>query len=290
MSQSLCLRHGPLRCEVLPGKGGCISGLWWGDHAVLRSQAPSALLSVRQAASYPLIPYSNRIADGQLQWAGKSYQLPANFAPEPHAIHGVGWEHAWQVVASDAVSARLQYMHAGDAAWPFAFTGIQTFAVTGDTLSLGLEVTNQHGAPVPVGLGWHPYFVKDAQTRIHFSAQGRWEMDANHLPTQRLPSSGLHGNCQTLAVDHCFDGWDGALELRSAAMRIQLRSDLRNLVVFTTPARDSIAVEPVSHVNNALALAAAAGVPAQDYGVRVLQAGERFSCTMQIQIQMDAQP
>ena len=85
-------------------------------------------------------------------------------------------------------------------------------------------------------------------------------------------------------MDHCFDGWNGSLQLLEGGLRIQVTSDLGCLVVFTTPARDSIAIEPVSHVNNALALAAPDGQTPEALGIRVLQPGEIFAARMRIQV------
>jgi aldose 1-epimerase len=56
-------------------------------------------------------------------------------------------------------------------------------------------------------------------------------------------------------------------------------------VVFTTPERSDIAIEPVSHVNNALHMLATTGVTAAELGVVVLQPGETFSCDMRIDVE-----
>jgi aldose 1-epimerase len=100
-----------------------------------------------------------------------------------------------------------------------------------------------------------------------------------------VPHAGLDQSTDTLTVDHCFDGWGGALHLRDALMHITVRSALSRLVVFTTPERDNIAVEPVSHVNNALNLMATTGASADSLGVRVLQPGESWSCSMQVTVE-----
>jgi aldose 1-epimerase len=87
-------------------------------------------------------------------------------------------------------------------------------------------------------------------------------------------------------VDHCFEGWSGGLQLNEAGLRITVTSDLSYLVVFTTPMRDSIAIEPVSHVNNALAIAQRTGQSAESLGLRVLQPGETFAATMRIKVEL----
>ncbi len=285
MTSPISLLSGALRCELRPDLGGCIAGLWWGEHQVLRSTPAAQLQDVRVSASYPLIPYSNRIGWRKLHWAGKEYALPQNFEPEPHTIHGVGWERAWLVEESSASRAVLSYCHAADASWPFAFDSSQSFALTGDALELQLSITNRADIAAPVGLGWHPYFAKSANTRIQFESQGRWEMDADKLPVQRLDNPGLDTDCSRLDVDHCFDGWNGRLQLSEGVLRMSVTSDLNCLVVFTTPGRDSIAIEPVSHVNNPLALAQQTGVTSEALGLRVLQPGETFTATMRIQLE-----
>jgi aldose 1-epimerase len=283
MTSPITLLSHAMRCEIKPDLGGCVAGLWRGEQQVLRSTAAADLQSVRVSGSYPLVPYSNRVAWRKLLWAGQHYTLPQNFAPEPHSIHGVGWERAWAVDEASTTDATLRYQHAGDAGWPFAFDSRQTFSLTDDALVMRISITNRADVAAPVGLGWHPYFAKSPQSRLRFRTQGRWEMDADMLPTQRLPHAGLDCDCSVLDIDHCFDGWSGSLQLEEAGLRITVSSDLNCLVVFSTPERDSIALEPVSHVNNALALAQQAGTPPQALGLHVLQPGATFAASMRIQ-------
>jgi aldose 1-epimerase len=110
-------------------------------------------------------------------------------------------------------------------------------------------------------------------------------MNADKLPTVRLPNTGLNQDCAELSVDHCFDGWSGPLHLRNARLAISVTSDLPYLVIFTRPDRDNIAIEPVSHVNNALNLLAQGVANADTLGVRVMQSGETFSAQMRIEVQ-----
>jgi aldose 1-epimerase len=285
MNPILSLHCAALRCELQAALGACVAGLWWGEQQVLRSTPAAQLQDVRIAGSYPLLPYSNRIGYRKLHWAGQDYQLPQNFAPEPHAIHGVGWERAWDVQQASATHAVLDYRHVADLGWPFAFDSRQTVTLTHDALELQLSITNRAEFAAPFGLGWHPYFAKSAHTRLQFQAKGRWEMGADHLPTHRLAHPGLHTDCSRLDVDHCFDGWNGVLQLTEGGLRLQVTSDLNCLVVYTTPGRDSIALEPVSHVNNALALAQQTGVAPESLGLHVLQPGETCTARMQIQVQ-----
>lgn len=278
------LTAGPLRCELQPALGGCIAGLWLQGSPVLRSTPAAQLQGARTSGCYPLVPFSNRIARANLVWQGTQHPLVRNNGDEPHAIHGVGWQREWSVLDSDATSAMLAYEHRPDSSWPFAFDCSQTFRLTAEALQMTLNMTNQSGQPAPAGLGWHPYFVKRPDGHLSFRASGRWEMGPDKLPTHRQATSGMDADCASLDVDHCFDGWDGVVQLRDAAMRVRVRSGLTRVVVFTNGTRDYLAIEPVSHVNNAVHLYAA-GVPAEDLGLRVLQPGESMMAQMTIEVE-----
>jgi aldose 1-epimerase len=278
------LQSDALVCEIEPRLGGCIAGLWLGDVPVLRSRGAAPLTSARQSGSYPLVPFSNRVGGASLVWQGTQHPLVRNNGDEPHAIHGVGWQRPWEVLEHEGNFAMLAYEHKADTAWPFAFDSSQTFRVRGHTLELTLSLTNQSAQPAPAGLGWHPYFVKRGASRIAFRAAGRWEMGADKLPTQRRESQGLDLPCEGLDVDHCFDGWDGSVHLRDELLHTRIQSTLGRLVVFTNATRDFVAIEPVSHVNNAVNLVAAGADPAS-LGLAVLQPGESVSAQMSIEVE-----
>ena len=284
MTPSLTLAFDNFRCEISPDVGACIAGLWFDGIPVLRSPGAASLNSARLSGSYPLVPFSNRIAQATLKWNGTSHPLVQNNGTEPHAIHGVGWQRAWEVLDVSDQFALLSYEHKPDASWPFAFDTSQAFRLTAHELELTLSITNQSTTATPVGLGWHPYFVKRPRSHIAFEATGRWEMDALKLPTHRTESPGLDVDCAALDVDHCFDGWNGVLYLRDEVLHTRISSKLSRLVVFTLPSKDFVAVEPVSHVNNAVNLMALKVATAEALGVHVLQPGESMSCGMTVHV------
>ena len=285
MPEPITLSSAQLRCEIKPELGGCIAGLWLGELPVLRSTPARELMSARLAGSYPLVPFSNRIGNASLKWQGTSHPLVQNNVPEPHAIHGLGWQRPWQVLDQDEQVLMLACEHRAEASWPFAFDASQTFRVNGNALDLTLSMTNQSPTPAPAGLGWHPYFVKRSRSRIAFEATGRWEMSDEKLPTHRQPSRGLDADCAFLDVDHCFDGWNGVVHLRDELLHTRIESNLSRLVVFTNTSRDFVAIEPVSHVNNAINLLQSGAGQADDLGIRVLAPGESMSAQMSIQME-----
>jgi aldose 1-epimerase len=278
----IAIHSSQLRLHLRPDLGGCIEGLWLGDLPVLRSSAAGSLTNVRLSASYPLIPFSNRVAHAQLVWNGTSHPLVKNFAGEEHSIHGVGWLRAWEVLEHSEDFCMLSLEHSAGMAWPFAFDASQTFLLHGNALQMTMSITNQSPQPAPVGLGWHPYFVKRAEAHLVFEAQGVWQMSGEKLPTDLLESKGLNEMCSALNVDNCFEGWNGRATLCDELMRVQIESDMRRLVVFTAPEKEFVAIEPVSHANNAMN----AGNPKESAGrgVVTLEPGQSWQVSMRIAV------
>jgi aldose 1-epimerase len=281
MAVPLELRRAALHLSLRPELGGCVEGLWFNGTPVLRSSSPGTLKNVQLSACYPLVPFSNRVAQAQLQWNGTTHPLVKNFADEAHSIHGVGWRRAWQVLDVSDDFAMLSLEHRADAAWPFAFDASQIFRLKGNALEVTLSITNQSPGDAPVGLGWHPYFVKRPGAQLQFAATGRWEMGGDKLPTERTPSPGLSTACAALDIDNCFDGWAGSATLRDALLTVRMASDVQRLVVYTTPHKDFMAIEPVSHVNNAMN----SPTSATELGVVILAAGQSWQAHMSIHIQ-----
>jgi aldose 1-epimerase len=275
----LDLRAGPLRLSLRPDLGGAIAGLWLNDLPVLRSTEGAALATSRLGGCYPLAPYSNRIGFRRFRWAGVEHTTQPNFDDNPHSVHGVAWQRPWQVLHSSATDAELQLTHTPDAHWPFAFDLRQRFVLTPDALEVQLSITNRHSDTQPVGLGWHPYFHKRAQSRLQIDVAGRWDSDATGLPEARVPQPGIHGAVAALDFDNCFDGWQGAAHIADEALAMTLTSSLPDLVVFTPTTKPYYCVEPVSHVSNAIQMADPLA-----HGLRALAPGERFDAWMKLEV------
>ena len=84
---------------LAPKNGGCVSAFRWRGQDILRPFDPAVgpNASATDYAAFPLFPFSGRIANGRFSFGGKAYHLPPNFPPEPHAIHGQGWQSEWDV-------------------------------------------------------------------------------------------------------------------------------------------------------------------------------------------------
>jgi aldose 1-epimerase len=95
----------------------------------------------------------------------------------------------------------------------------------------------------------------------------------------------MHQACSNLAIDHCFEGWVDTLKIEDEQFAIKVKSNLHRLVIYTHPGLDSIAVEPVSHVNNAINMNVLRPDSENKYGITVLEPGESISAYMSIEIE-----
>lgn len=291
------LRHGASDVELLPAIGGAVARFAWRGRDILRPApdcrglAPAA--AVRRMGCYPLLPYSNRIGAARLHAPDAVHALRPNFPPEPHSIHGFGWQRPWQVAAQSDDAATLALEHAPDADWPYACSARQEVRLDGAALHLALTLENTDTRAMPAGLGWHPYFPLAPGLRLQTDWHDTWPTGADGLPQGDAPVSAASPFRAGAAVggwrvDRCYGGWSRHVRLRYPGYAVDLRAgeDCNHLVCFApgdeTPGdeRRFVALEPVTHAVDAFALAAR-GV--RGTGMRLLAPGEAWRIDMTIE-------
>jgi aldose 1-epimerase len=275
----LTLEAGGLRLSLRPDLGGVVAGLWLDDLAVLRSDASATPGNAREAACFPLVPYSNRLGHRRFQWKGRKYRTEPGFGDEPHSRHGVGWRRSWAVTDSAPDRAVLALTHPSDGEWPFAFYAEQVFELTPTSLRISMVATNIDARTAPMGLGWHPYFPKRPRSRIHLEVAERWDNDALKLPVRKVAQTGVDADVAALDFDNCFEGWRGEARIRDERLSLRLSSSLGRAVVYTPRDQPYFCVEPVSHVSNAIHMAEPAA-----HGLAALEPTQSMSAWMLLQV------
>jgi aldose 1-epimerase len=264
----LSLRTGRLEIDLAPSAGGSVARFAIDGADLLRPMTSADATSGKgnNAALYPLVPFSNRIANGRLVFEGEEIVLLPNWPGVRHPMHGDGWAHAWQVEKSDAHSAEIVYLHERSVdrgGWPFRYRARQSYRLEADRLSVGLALENLEDRPVPAGLGLHPFFVRDADTEVTCRSKAVWTADAEVLPVERIAvpprwDFSMSRKVDGVALDNCFDGWDGHALISWPSRRLQLALDashpFRHLVIYVPSGRDFFCVEPVSHANGLVGL------------------------------------
>jgi aldose 1-epimerase len=271
-------------CTACPALGGSIISWSVSGQDMLRCADVDAIASgdPLALASFPLVPFSNRIGDAQFIWEGAQIELTRNFAPEPHAIHGIGWTSAWDIADKGEHYIELSLHHDGDARWPWPFAAVQRYSLTNDTLEMKLSATNLADHPVPLAFGHHPYFDQKG-AHLHFSAAHVLMCGDDLLPTHAQAIEGLFDfhrdrSVQGLDIDNCYTGWGGKARIMWAdlPLALEIESDLPAAVVYIPAGGDSFCFEPVPHLNNALNRSG--DLPAMP----VIAPGESFSAQIRL--------
>ncbi len=260
---SLSLRAGRLAVELAPQAGGSIARLRHGDVDLLRPMSADAMAAGRgnEAACYPLVPFSNRIANGRLVFDGQEFKLEANWPNVRHPMHGEGWARAWDVARHDGQGTELVHEHDGKKGWPFRYRAQLSFRLDERALNVTMAIENLESRTVPAGIGLHPFFTRDADSALAFKAASVWLGDSEVLPTQRVavPAEWDHARARDigLGLDNCFEGWDGRAAItwpgRGVRLELQASPPFHHAVVYTPANRPYFCVEPVSHVNGKVA-------------------------------------
>ncbi|WP_291845072.1 aldose 1-epimerase [Maricaulis sp.] len=239
--------------ELCPQLGGAVTALRWQGRNILRS-TPAKACDVLATASFPLIPFANRIADARFDWQGVAIHLPVLPGFEPHALHGDGWQSPWSLIDRDEDEIVLGLDHPASA-WPWHWSARQRFSLSETGLEMVLSLTNLDSTDMPAGLGFHPYFAISGDRTIRFRSDHVWLARDDMIPVQRTTPGRIGDFCHGLQacgrklIDHCYSGWDGRalVTCEAGPVRVSASPDARHLHVFIPPGEDFACLEPVTH-------------------------------------------
>jgi aldose 1-epimerase len=267
------LKFGDYLVCVDPPSGGSVAAFRWRGQDVLRPQTRPGVL---ESASFPLVPFCNRITGGCFKFAGRTVSLSPNHpcgADEP-AMHGFGWILPWKVEARGPAAVALALDFPGGA-WPWSFRAVQELSLDPDGLLMRLTLTNLADEAMPAGLGFHPYFPRDRATLYH-----------------GLHRAELHQNGKLSYADNAIDWWDstpvntrlvdtayagrvGPLEVtwpdRGLGTQVTSSGGLDCTHVYVPRGDEFFCVEPVSHLPNRTPSQRAA------FSMKVLDPGQAWS-------------
>jgi aldose 1-epimerase len=261
--QVITLRSGGLLAEVLPAAAGGLGRLDWQaggqTHSLLRPyvHAPGAPLPASsQLACFPLVPWSNRIDPAGFVFEGRAVTPAPNRAGEPCPIHGDGWQHPWTVGAQSSNGVSLTLDRRDGA--PFSYVAQLRYLLTDSCLNVTLEVTNTGAAPLPFGLGLHPWIERREGVTLRARSRGTWKRGPLGLPAEEiaLPAEWDFASARPLPqeqVDHVFCGWDGQAGITwpDTGITLGIEADMGYYILYTPAGAKFFCFEPVDHAINA---------------------------------------
>lgn len=273
----------------------CREGCWYAVTPDCRpSDGPRAGQSETDplpAASFHMLPYSNRIRDGRFEFQGKQIQLQN---AQTHAIHGALRKLPWTIVDSSSSSLICQFdsREGQTINWPWPISATIEHSITNERLSSHITLTNQGDTDMPAGFGWHPYFVRNingAEPLLTLPVTGVFpDASGDCLPDDAPVTLPEHLNFRTpkpldadQRIDCCLSGLKGqcVLDWQQSGVKLILEaSDICEYLVFFNPDMPHFAVEPVTNANDAFNLA----TRSIDSGVTILAPGQSLAATLSI--------
>jgi aldose 1-epimerase len=238
----------------------------------------------RQLNGVPfLAPWANRMAGGGFWANGKNFRFNQDIGTvhldkDNIAIHGMlTTSPFWEVTGLGAnqnaahVTSRLQFWKYPElmANWPFAQEYEMTYTLANGVLEVTTSVTNLSTEPMPVVLGFHPYFrlpdVERSEATAHIAARKHVETDAHLVATGEFTSANLAD--EVSLKDHTFDdgytdlvrGHDGraVFSVSAGAKKIEVvyGPHFPVAVIYAPPNQPFICFEPMTAVTNGANLA-----------------------------------
>jgi len=232
-----------------------------------------------------LAPWANRLSE-QSFWANnKKYIFNMGLGNVRGAIpiHGfLSSSPLWKVTEVKAdqhsahVTSRLEFWKNPDmmAQWPFAHEYQMTYSLSNGTLEVRVTVSNLSNDPMPLAIGFHPYYkipdIPRDQWMAHIPARQHVEVDQNLLATGEFKASDLPDQV-SLKDRKLDDGFTGLVREADGRAHFSIESAGKKVEVMFGPKypvsvvwapsgpngvpRDFICFEPMTGITNALNLA-----------------------------------
>ena len=225
-----------------------------------------------------LLPWPNRIEDGQYEFAGTLHQTPLTEPSRHNALHGLTRWVNWTALeqAPDHVVMSL-LLHPQDG-YPFTLELRADYHLSTAGLTVRTTATNVGTQAAPYGTGHHPYLTVGTlidKALLKLPALMRLEADDRLIPTGRLlPTQGTDYDflelrpIGSLRMDAAFatlvPDSDGLIRVHfqspsgEPAVNLWMEPIYRFLMVYTPDAvpdasrrRGSLAIEPMTCAPNA---------------------------------------
>jgi aldose 1-epimerase len=230
-----------------------------------------------------LAPWANRL-DEEAYWAnGRRYILNSgleNLRRDQfrQPIHGtLYFSSAWKLVSAEADAnsarsvSRLEFWRHPDmmAQFPFAHTITMTHRLAKGVLEVETRIENQSLSPMPVGIGFHPFF------NLHDSPRAEWSV---HIPARQrvLLSDRFVATGEMKKTEYADPQPLGTVLLDDVLTDLEREPDGRAVfwvkgkrekisvafgpkypvaVAFMPPGKEAVCLEPMAAITNAFNLA-----------------------------------
>jgi aldose 1-epimerase len=209
--------------------GGGLREYAVGDRPVLDGYAAGEMCSGGRGQI--LMPWPNRIQDGQYSLGGETYQLALTEPGRKNAIHGLTRWANWRATDQARDRVAMEYVLHPSPGYPFTLALRVEYSLGARGLQVRTVARNAGDRAAPFGMGAHPYLSVgspriDADV-LRMPAEQYLPTDARGLPTGVLPVGGTPYDFRQArplgetAIDHAFTGLERGSDGRA---RVELRA------------------------------------------------------------------
>ena len=140
-----------------------------------------------------LIPFPNRINNGIYLHNDVEYKLPLNFIAQKHAIHGLVYNKPFKITKNKVTKSKailtLEYTGNKLIGYPFNFLVSITYILSSKGFKCITSITNNDNLQIPVGDGWHPYFIMNRKVNdlfLKIPSTKKISVDNRMIPTGKV--------------------------------------------------------------------------------------------------------
>jgi aldose 1-epimerase len=202
---------------------------------------PSGKQFELQLGGQPLLPWPNRILDGEYDFDGQHLQLPIEEVERHNAMHGLTRWRNWVVLQQDANLVRLGLNVYPRPGYPFLLDLEIAYSLQPDGLHVRTTARNAGNGPLPFAAGQHPYLTVGTsfvdQANLHIPARQHLEMER-----ERLVPTGVSRATAGTAMDFLTQRAIGACVLDDCFTDLERDKTGRARVTLTDPAAGNSAI------------------------------------------------
>jgi galactose mutarotase-like enzyme len=268
------LTDGASRAEVVPERGALVTRfVVEGEPILFLDESTLADPTKNVRGGIPvLFPSPGVIPGGTYTVDGREY---------PMRRHGFGRDLPWEVRTQEASRVVLALGHSEQTLreFPWRFEALLAVTLVGTALHLSFSAENRDSRPMPLHLGYHPYFyvpqANKAAASVETDASRAWDnRQGATVPFSGLDLSGPEVDMHLL--DHSLQGT--TLERGQGLRPVELAwsPSFTTLVVWTLAGRDFVCVEPWTAPGGALKIG---------HGLHTVAPGAIFASEFEISVE-----
>lgn len=210
-----------------------------------------------------LFPFPNRISEGKFEFDQKKYELDCNESALNNALHGHIYDKPFTVKNIEATESSaivtLNYADGGKTkGFPFPYQIEIIYTFSANKIDINFNILNTGKKSFPFGIGWHPYFKTGNLnlSSLNFEAKNQYLLDEKMIPLKEISFKfNTPLTLKNTFLDDCFITKKPKASFKCDTYKIKMNftstSQKNYLQVYTPPARNCIAIEPMTCAPNA---------------------------------------